>query len=553
MLAVKIALDRVPAYQEEIKALGASRDRLAHRLRARVAPTLRWYGPELYFDQLELRSKDGRRVLAHASGGRIGADVWQLIRSGKLFAVRVELVSPDLVIARLGPKSFALGSELEINSQGGAAQTLSLDDLPAGTVTVRSGRMTVQNWNSALPQLLLDRVNFTIRRDASTATLKFSASMPPALGGEVSVTGRAAGLAASEGPEWNVDAQARDVAFAGWRLLLPEYLSNLNSGGGGFQLAVRGRSATFTGADLKFAAQSVVTRLSAGVAASFDQISGNVALRHSGDRWTLSGRQVRASRAGRKDPLADFDAEWRAPDAGLLELRASASFLRADSLLPLAGLLPQRDIREQLLEVAPTGVWTDARFALSRSGVGAPWSMQVQARFSDVGFAPIGRAPGFRGLSGSIVGDQSGGHLALDSTTVLVAWPGQWQQPVQLDTLKGSLYWHRTDAGLLIASPALDLRNPTSRMHAQAALQLAPDGSSPDLTLVADLANGNVASRALLSAARRDCAEGARVARPCLRRRAPDAGATPFYADRCGSFRFATAAACFWSTSGSRG
>src|SRR6202046_2581482 len=110
MLGVKLALDRAPQYQAEIKQWLYAQSGY-HIAFAHVSPAFRWYGPELYFDRLELRSKDDQRVLARAAGGRIGADLWQLFRSGKLFAMRIELDSPNIVITRLGPDSFALASE----------------------------------------------------------------------------------------------------------------------------------------------------------------------------------------------------------------------------------------------------------------------------------------------------------------------------------------------------------------------------------------------------------------------------------------------------------
>src|SRR5208337_2848211 len=90
MLGVKLALDRAPQYQAQIK-------NWAHRQTgfyvdfADVSPAFRWYGPELYFDRLQVRSKDGQRVLARAGGGRLGLDFWQLLHAGRLFALRVEL------------------------------------------------------------------------------------------------------------------------------------------------------------------------------------------------------------------------------------------------------------------------------------------------------------------------------------------------------------------------------------------------------------------------------------------------------------------------------
>src|ERR1700736_2511261 len=95
MLAVKLALDRAPRYQAEIKEW--VHDRIGYTIAfAHVSPAFRWYGPELYFDQLELRSKDDRRGMARAAGGRVGVDIWQLIHSGKLLAGRIELDSPNI-------------------------------------------------------------------------------------------------------------------------------------------------------------------------------------------------------------------------------------------------------------------------------------------------------------------------------------------------------------------------------------------------------------------------------------------------------------------------
>jgi uncharacterized protein YhdP len=70
MLALKIALDRAPRYQAEIKEWVHAQTGY-HIGFARVSPAFRWYGPELYFDRLELRSQDDQRVLARAAGGDV--------------------------------------------------------------------------------------------------------------------------------------------------------------------------------------------------------------------------------------------------------------------------------------------------------------------------------------------------------------------------------------------------------------------------------------------------------------------------------------------------
>ncbi len=493
MLALKIALDRAPAYQAEIKEWVHAQTGYHIRF-AGVSPSFRWYGPELHFDFLELRSKDDRRVLARAGGARVAADIWQLISSGKLLAGRIELDSPNIAIARLGPTSFALASEIKLGGDDSSLETLTLDDLPAGKLAIRNAVVTMKYWNSALPQLDLRGVNLDVRRDDEVISLVFNAHLPPVLGGALNISAIARGRSDLQTLNWNALVRASDISFQGWRLLLPEYLSRLDAGSGTFELAARGTGAMLAGADLDFGAQGVVTQLGDGPSAKFEQISGALRVIHAGDRWNLSGRRVRAVRSGRRDPDSQFDASWRSGDAGLLDLRIRASYLRADTLLPLAGLLPDKDVRDRLREIAPTGELTDTVIAWARNRETDPWRLQIEAKFRDFGFAPVGRAPGLRGLTGTIAGDESGGHVNIDTRTAVFTWPTQFPHPVDLETLKATLYWKRTNEELLVATPNWEMKNRDASVHGKAAWAEPADGSSPVLTLVSTVENGNAAN-----------------------------------------------------------
>src|ERR1700730_15218042 len=147
ILALKLALDRAPADQSEIKQWVHAQTGY-HITFAGVSPSFRWYGPELHFSRLELRSKDDARVLARAAGGRAAADIWQCISSGNLLAGRIELDSPSVTITRLGPTSFALASEIKLGSNESSLETIALDDLPAGKLAIRHAVVTMQKWNS---------------------------------------------------------------------------------------------------------------------------------------------------------------------------------------------------------------------------------------------------------------------------------------------------------------------------------------------------------------------------------------------------------------------
>jgi uncharacterized protein (TIGR02099 family) len=496
MLAVKLALDRAPQYQAEIK--GWVHDRIGYHIAfAHVSPAFRWYGPELYFDQLELRSKDNQRVLARAAGGRIGADIWQLIRSGKLFAGRIELDSPNISVTRVLKDKFALASEIYLSGGNSSLPALRLDDLPAGTLAITHGLITLRNWNPALPQLELRDVNLKFRRGDGEATLALAARLPGVLGGMVSVNGTALGAAQLNSLNWTVLTRARDLSFAGWRQLLPEYLSRLGSGTGGFEMAARGRGPNLTRADLDFGADNVMTQLTGEPDVKFDQVAGAFTMTHAGDRWTLLGRRVRALRAGHSDPDSEFDVGWRGDDSGLLELRARANYLRVETLLPLAELLPQKDLRERMQEVAPSGEWMDTRVDLTRAATSDPWRLNVQGRFRGVGFAPAGRAPGLRGLNGTLAGNDSGGHVDIETQNGVFTWPTEFPQPVGLESFKTTLYWKRTPEELLVATPSIEVKTRDAVLHGRAAWHQPSDGSSPVLAFASSVDNGNVANARL--------------------------------------------------------
>ncbi|MEA3158749.1 MAG: hypothetical protein QOD95_297 [Gammaproteobacteria bacterium] len=490
MLALKLALDQAPRYEAEIKEWVHAQTGY-HIGFARVSPAFRWYGPELYFDRLELRSKDDQRVLARAAGGRVAADIWQLIRSGKLLAGRIEVDSPAIAVARLGPHRFAVASEIELGGEDSTLGTLRLNDLPAGRVVIRHAVLTLQDWNAALPQLILQDVDIDARRDSENLALEFSALLPGVLGGTVTFKGNARGAGEVQTLAWDALARARDISFPGWHQLLPDILSNLDSGTGAFEAAAAGHGAVLARADVDFGAINIVTQLPAGPIAKFDQMNGALTLVHTGDLWSLTGTRVRV---GRRDPESAFEVSWQEGEAGLLSVRASANYLRAETLLPLTGFLPQKDLRDRIREIAPSGEWTDTSIAFERGKVADPWRMQVQAKFQRAGYASVGGSPGLRGVAGSIAGNESGGQVIIDSNVAVFHWPTQFPQAVDLERLRANVYWKRTAQELLVASPDWEVKTHDADIRGQVAWHQPADGSSPRLTLVSTISNGNVAN-----------------------------------------------------------
>ena len=98
----------------------------------------------------------------------MGLDVWRLLQSGQLFALRIEVDAPDITVDRLGPGTFALTSDTVLSGEHGSLSALTMNDLPAGTLVIRRGFVTLRRWNEALPELKLRDVNLDLSRGSGS-------------------------------------------------------------------------------------------------------------------------------------------------------------------------------------------------------------------------------------------------------------------------------------------------------------------------------------------------------------------------------------------------
>ncbi len=164
MLAVKLALDRAPAYQAEIKQWVHAQTGY-HIAFARVSPSFRWYGPELHFDRLELRSKDdragaGARRRRPRRRRHLAADQ-QRQTAGRQDRTRFA----EHRHRAPGSDELCPGLRDQIGRRRRLARQRSLWTIcPPASWSIRHAVVTMQNWNSALPQLTLQDVNLDVRR-----------------------------------------------------------------------------------------------------------------------------------------------------------------------------------------------------------------------------------------------------------------------------------------------------------------------------------------------------------------------------------------------------
>lgn len=482
--ALKLALDRVPAYQEQIRAWVHQQTGLRVRF-ARVTPALRWYGPELEFSALELRSGDDLRSIAVARRGSVAIDVWSLIANARLLAGRLRLDEPRIAITRLGPRRFSIGEGLEF---GSGQQDLRevLGRLPHGRLDIRRASVQLLKWNPASPDLQFDDVDLEMARSGDHVDLGLAMRMPAQLRGAIRLQIGVVDSGDRNPLDWKASLVARDVSLPGWHDLLPDLSNSVQSGLAHVDLAASGSGSAKLRARLDF----TVRDFRAGATLrSLREVGGVFSLDRVGDRWALSAERVRALAGASKGPQTRFESSWKLHNGVLDVLDARFDRLSLDAMSGVVAVLPQKPLRDLISSWEPGGDWADGLFHYDGGAATRTPRWQVRARFTGASLAPHGKMPGFRGLTGSIRGDQQGGQLDIDAPGVIVNWPEEWVAPVSLATLRGSAYWRRNADQLLIASQDVQLSNPDLRASAKFAWYRYADGRPASMVLWSGISN----------------------------------------------------------------
>jgi uncharacterized protein (TIGR02099 family) len=491
-LAMRWMIARAPQYQTAIKSWVHEQTGFYIRF-AKLDAQLRWDGPELYFDRIELRSKDDAKVLVAARSASVGVDLWGIIRNGNLLTARVRIDSPQIDVVRKGPRSFLLASQIELFPQVNPASHLNLNALPGGYLHIRNADITLHDWNPDLTTLRLAAANITVERRGDALDLDLRTAMPDPLAGKLRVAVQAHELGDERTTRWEAHVYARDFSLPGWHRLLPDFSNAVAAGVASFDLLADGRGSELALANLDFGAYQVQVPALNDAVTRFDELSGRMAMHHAGDWWSLTVQRLQALQPGRRDPPMQLGANWRLRDGRITEFSARANALDADRLAPASALLPDAQMRDRIAALGIAGKWSDPFFQYQAAGGGAArW--RVKATFTDAGFAAVGNKAGLSGLSGSVAGNERGGLLQLHSNDARFDWPSEFPQTVSLNKLNASIAWERTVDGFLAASADAELQNPDAAARSKFSYRIFDDGSPAQIVLAADILNGNVAA-----------------------------------------------------------
>ncbi|PPU29306.1 YhdP family protein [Xanthomonas arboricola] len=279
-------------------------------------------------------------------------------------------------------------------------------------------------------------------------------------------------------------AQADPADLAAWAALLQFGGMRVDGGGGRLQAWAQLRARRITAVTVDADLQQL-------------RLSG-AALPEQTARRTLVWERLQA-----RARWQTIDGGWRM-DAPLLRLGQAARLQRLDGLsiaggrryavvgkhLDVSGLIAAAALSEQLspglrrwLSLSrPQLRLADLQIAGEQGG-----AVRAQGRIEELGFLPVGNAPGISGLRGRIDGDAQAIQLdpAADAT-LRFDWPTGFGVVHELQ-LAGSIVGWRDGAGWQVATPALRVQARDYGASVRGGLWFQNDGSRPRIQLATQL------------------------------------------------------------------
>jgi uncharacterized protein (TIGR02099 family) len=450
--AFRLALELLPEYESRVAEMvrTASGLRLSFdSLDARIG----FYGPEIYFVGARIVDPRGE-VLVTARAGRASLSLLRSAWFRRLEIGRVILEEPQLHLVIFPDRHVEL-----VGQAGFAATTVpreprgGLDRVPRGVLEIRDATLVFLDLRAGHTTWELTQANIEMRRQGGSIALKGTVSLPRHLGQSLDFDAEVSGdLADLASLDWHGKVGARDVDFAGWADVLPENFTVPMRGKGSFRVSARGAGKRFDRGRVDMQLSDVeLPRAGAAAPFVYSRLAGELVVRRSGDDWHVAGSKLEFSLPGSPWSPADLDATVAFERQRISRVSVRTSFFKAENLLPLLVFAPATAVRDQVAAIAPRGTLRRVDLNVVPAAAGQIPDITGQASLEDVGFAPVGKAPGVTGIDGSFEGRGATSVLHLDATDVVLDWPAKWRTPIALARVRADVELTRALGGARIA------------------------------------------------------------------------------------------------------
>ena len=459
--------------------------RLVARVEALTGLTIRYakldtrlgaYGPELVFRDAALSMPGQKSPIVSARAGRVGLDLFHILRTGRLASVRVVLEGAQ-VYAFLTEEGVELRGQGVLNQGGHVA----LADLPVGHVRIEDASITVQDLRTDERPWQLAGVELDLERDPRALAMQARIKLPDALGARLELDVQLDGdLVATDELAWSTQLVLHHAALGGWTALVPQLWWLPVAGHGDLRAQVRGRGARLDHAEALVDLADVATRAPKGGAAGhLRALSGVLNFTRHDDGWVAAGHNLAIDPGHDAWTHGEFEARFepRGAVGGLYTLRSPE--LRLDGIAALATLLPDGALREAGLALAPRGTLHGVEVRAGRGALPGEWRLDGGVRFAGLSIGAWRAVPGIGPLNGEWTGKGDHGRVRIAATALTIDLARALREPLHGDRMGLVLdYWWQPD-GWRLSADDVSYSSPDVTLKGLARLWLPAD---PDVS-----------------------------------------------------------------------
>jgi uncharacterized protein (TIGR02099 family) len=354
----------------------------------------------------------------------------------------IEIEQPNLSIERDRNGMISVAG-IEVNATGGGGFSDWL--LRQDRIVIRNAEINWRDDARGAPLLELKNVYFRLDNSGSHHRFGLRAVPPGQLAAPLDVRGDLHGGTVTDLAQWSGKLFARldYVDIAAWRTWVPFPVS-FPRGVGAARVWANLESGQLTGITADVELSQVMTRLGQDVKElNLQYLQGRITWDLLSDGFEFSTTHLAlATQDGLVLPSTDFMLHFqRASESRLERGELRANEIHVEPLLAIADYLPlSADLRREVAGYAPRGELREVAIKWNGSWP-QPKQYSIKSKFTGVGLQPVGRLPGFAGLSGQVNGNEDGGTLYIDAENVAAELPLVFSDKLNLGSLMARVVW----------------------------------------------------------------------------------------------------------------
>jgi uncharacterized protein (TIGR02099 family) len=508
-VALIVVVIAVAGFRMLVKAAPGYRDDVEQRVSAALERRvtireldLSWrrFRPSLDLVEVTLFGDDGSTPALKLRELNLGID-WLALLIGELQLSELRLAGLALTVERLADGSLkvsGISSDKPLTTEDLRRLARAADDV--GRLVVADSQLLWLDYTDPNTFHRIDDIELVFSSRGSRQRLRASAQLPAAFGGSLQLDAKARGeLETLDQLDVEARLSAQDVQLGAW--LRPWLRRHVVLEGGDAQLQL---DTQWHGGQLHAATgelnSGALQLRRAGEAQDFlEELHSEFSItqtRTGGWRLLLDRLSVDAPKRKKITTRGSFEFRPARPTQGLW-LSGSLDQLRLDEPGEWLALFDWKT-QPWLAGLRPVGQVRDLRFRYEAS-LAAPEGVTpalpryaLQGRFQGLGVSPERTRPGITGLEGQVKLDQTGGELALMVKDGQLLAPENFDEPLPLAEVKGTLNWRREQDDWLLAGKDLRWHGPKDLAgRGDLELRLPVAGGTPFITLDTQFASNS--------------------------------------------------------------